>query len=170
MRLSYFSKQPVDSLRQLSLEQPLAILGRPHQVVRRITGPMRSSSLHPPAILLTPSSLGWASSLPQDRSFLPATCGGASRAGFVTSCVPPKLIPQFANAEGVTRRALGVHKLNFVMLVSRTHNLKNVRHEPEESAADFKTIVAMAHGTRGARTSVPRWGAACAASMRHWPD
>ncbi|MBI3371747.1 MAG: hydroxymethylglutaryl-CoA lyase [Betaproteobacteria bacterium] len=82
----------------------------------------------------------------------------------VTSYVPPKLIPQFADAEEVTRRALsvpgltvsalipnskgagrgfalGVHKLNFVMSVSRTHNLKNVRREREESVADFRRIV-----------------------------
>ena len=73
----------------------------------------------------------------------------------VTSYVPPKLIPQFVDAEEVTRRALdvrsltvaalipnsrgaergialGVHKLNFVMSVSRTHNLKNVRRERED--------------------------------------
>lgn len=84
----------------------------------------------------------------------------------VTSYVPPKLIPQFVDAEEVTRRALGVsgltvaalipnsrgaergialgvHKLNFVMSVSRTHNLKNVRREREESVADFKKIVEM---------------------------
>ena len=84
----------------------------------------------------------------------------------VTSYVPPKLIPQFADAQEVTRRALGVagltvaalipnsrgaergialgaHKLNFVMSVSRTHNLKNVRREREESVADFKKIVEM---------------------------
>ena len=82
----------------------------------------------------------------------------------VTSYVPPKLIPQFVDAEEVTRRALaipgltvaalipnskgaerglalGVHKLNFVMSVSRTHNLKNVRREREESVADFARIV-----------------------------
>lgn len=82
----------------------------------------------------------------------------------VTSYVPPKLIPQFADAEEVTRRALavpglsvtalipnsrgaerglalGVHKLNFVMSVSKTHNLKNVRREREESVADFAKIV-----------------------------
>jgi hydroxymethylglutaryl-CoA lyase len=82
----------------------------------------------------------------------------------VTSYVPPKLIPQFVDAEEVTRRsldiprltvvalipnskgaerglALGVHKLNFVMSVSRTHNLKNVRREPEESMADFRRII-----------------------------
>jgi hydroxymethylglutaryl-CoA lyase len=82
----------------------------------------------------------------------------------VTSYVPAKIIPQFADAEEVTARALripgltvaalipnfrgaergvdlGVHKLNFVMSVSRTHNLKNVRREREESVADFKRIV-----------------------------
>ena len=81
----------------------------------------------------------------------------------VTSYVPPKLIPQFVDAEEVTRRALaipgltvaalipnsrgaergltlGVHKLNFVMSVSKTHNLKNVRREREESVADFARI------------------------------
>ncbi len=74
----------------------------------------------------------------------------------VTSYVPPRLIPQFADAE-ITRQALevpgltvsalipnfrgaergidlGVHKLNFVMSVSRTHNLKNVRREREVAA------------------------------------
>ncbi len=84
----------------------------------------------------------------------------------VTSYVPPKLIPQFVDAEEVTRHALavggltvaalipnsrgaerglalGVHKLNFVMSVSRTHNLKNVRREREESVADFRRIVEM---------------------------
>ena len=82
----------------------------------------------------------------------------------VTSYVPAKVIPQFADAEEVTRRALaiegltvsalipnlkgaergialGVKKLNFVMSVSRTHNLKNVRREREESVADFERIV-----------------------------
>lgn len=82
----------------------------------------------------------------------------------VTSYVPPKLIPQFADAAEVTTGALkvagltvsalipnlrgaqrgielGVHKLNFVMSVSHTHNLKNVRRTPEESVADFKAIV-----------------------------
>ena len=84
----------------------------------------------------------------------------------VTSYVPPKLIPQFADAGEVTEGALripgltvaalipnlrgaqrgvelGVHKLNFVMSVSRTHNQKNVRREREDSVADFKAIVAM---------------------------
>ena len=82
----------------------------------------------------------------------------------VTSYVPPKLIPQFVDSEAVTAGALaipgltasalvpnlrgaqrgielGVHKLNFVMSVSRTHNMKNVRRSPEESIADFRAIV-----------------------------
>ncbi len=82
----------------------------------------------------------------------------------VTSYVPPKLIPQFADAEQVTLGALkvpnlivaalipnmrgaqrgielGVHKLNFVMSVSETHNMKNVRRPPEDSVTDFKAIV-----------------------------
>jgi hydroxymethylglutaryl-CoA lyase len=83
----------------------------------------------------------------------------------VTSFVPPKLIPQFADAEDVVKHAmqvrdltvvtlvpnlkgaerafaLGVHKVDFVVSVSRTHNLKNVRREREESLEDFKRIVA----------------------------
>jgi hydroxymethylglutaryl-CoA lyase len=82
----------------------------------------------------------------------------------VTSYVPPKLISQFADAEDVTLGALkvpnlvvaalipnmrgalrgielGVHKLNFVMSVSETHNMKNVRRPPEDSVTDFKAIV-----------------------------
>ena len=82
----------------------------------------------------------------------------------VTSYVPPKLIPQFADAQEVTLGALhipnlvvaalipnmrgaqrgielGVHKLNFVMSVSETHNMKNVRRPPEESVVDFRAIV-----------------------------
>jgi hydroxymethylglutaryl-CoA lyase len=83
----------------------------------------------------------------------------------VTSFVPPKLIPQFADAEQVALAAmaipgltvmtlvpnlrgaerafaLGVHKVDYVVSVSRTHNLKNVRREREESLEDFKRIVA----------------------------
>ncbi len=95
----------------------------------------------------------------------------------VTSYVPPKLIPQFIDAEEVTRRsmeiagltvaalipnskgaerglALGVHKLNFVMSVSRTHNLKNVRREREESMADFRRIVELRNAMPESRRPV----------------
>lgn len=84
----------------------------------------------------------------------------------VTACVPAKLVPQFADAQqlvdaalamaGLTTVALvpnlkgaergvalGVHKLNFVLSVSRTHNLKNVRRDRDESFADFGRIVDM---------------------------
>jgi hydroxymethylglutaryl-CoA lyase len=82
----------------------------------------------------------------------------------VTSFVPPKLIPQFADAQEVVTKAmelpglkvialvpnlrgaerafsLGVHKIDYVVSVSRTHNLKNVRREREESIADLARIV-----------------------------
>jgi hydroxymethylglutaryl-CoA lyase len=82
----------------------------------------------------------------------------------VTSYVPAKVVPQFVDAEAVTVGALkvpgltvaalipnfrgaerglelGVHKLNFVMSASKTHNLNNVRREREESVADFRRIV-----------------------------
>lgn len=82
----------------------------------------------------------------------------------VTSYVPPKLLPQFVDAEAVTMESLripgltvaalvpnlrgaqrgielGVHKINFVMSVSETHNMKNVRRSREESLADFRNMV-----------------------------
>ncbi len=81
----------------------------------------------------------------------------------VASLVPAKIAPQFTDAaeviegslqiEGLEVMALvpnlkgaqraielGVHRINFVMSVSRTHNLKNVRREREDSLADFKAI------------------------------
>src|SRR5207237_1691494 len=68
----------------------------------------------------------------------------------VSSFVPPKLLPQLADAEAVVRHALllpgltvsalipnlrgaergpglGVHEMNFVLSVSEGHNLSNVR-------------------------------------------
>ena len=36
-----------------------------------------------------------------------------------------------------------MHKLNFVMSVSHTHNMKNVRRPPEESVTDFRDIVGL---------------------------
>lgn len=81
----------------------------------------------------------------------------------VASLVPPSLVPQFADAteviqgaleiEGLTvvalvpnmkgaQRAieLGVHRLNYAMSASETHNLKNVRRQREESLDDFRRI------------------------------
>jgi hydroxymethylglutaryl-CoA lyase len=84
----------------------------------------------------------------------------------VCSFVPVKLIPQFADAgevvayglglKGLTvsvlvpnlkgaERALelGVHKINYVISVSESHNRANVRRSTEESAVDFERIVAL---------------------------
>lgn len=84
----------------------------------------------------------------------------------VTSFVPARVVPQFTDAEEVVTQALaiagltvaglipnmkgaerafalGLHRLSFVLSVSRTHNLKNVRREREQSMADFRAIVAL---------------------------
>jgi hydroxymethylglutaryl-CoA lyase len=81
----------------------------------------------------------------------------------VCSFVPPKLLPQFADAEEVVRGALkipgltvtglmpnlkgaergatlGVHKLNYVVSVSEGHNMSNVRRTTAESLADLQRI------------------------------
>src|SRR3954470_1081100 len=81
----------------------------------------------------------------------------------VCSFVPPKLLPQFADAEEVTRRALaipgltvaalmpnlkgaergaalGVHRLDYVVSVSEGHNLNNVRRSTADSLADLQRI------------------------------
>jgi hydroxymethylglutaryl-CoA lyase len=100
----------------------------------------------------------------QKLAWIRAEAAAGVREIEVTSFVPPKLVPQFVDAEEVVREslkipglsvmalipnmkgaergfALGVHQLNFVMSVSRTHNQKNVRREREESIADLKRIV-----------------------------
>src|SRR6202047_490528 len=82
----------------------------------------------------------------------------------VSSFVPPKLLPQLADAEAVVKHALtlpgltvsalipnsrgaerglalGVHEMNFVLSVSNGHNLSNVRRSTEESIADFARVV-----------------------------
>ena len=84
----------------------------------------------------------------------------------VCSFVPPKVIPQFADARAVAGGALeipgirvmaltpnikgaeigfevGVHVLNYVLSVSKTHNEANVRRSREHSIADFAEIVRM---------------------------
>src|SRR5436309_4879289 len=82
----------------------------------------------------------------------------------VSSFVPPKLLPQLADAEAVVRHAmtlpgltvsalipnsrgaerglaLGVHEMNSVLSVSEGHNKSNVRRSTEESIADFRRVV-----------------------------
>jgi hydroxymethylglutaryl-CoA lyase len=84
----------------------------------------------------------------------------------VCSFVPPKLIPQFSDAEAVVTHALGldgltsvalipnlkgaergvalgVAKMVFVLSVSESHNQANVRRSTDESVADFERIVAL---------------------------
>src|SRR3954467_12951034 len=91
----------------------------------------------------------------------------------VSSFVPPKLLPQLADAEAVVRHAmtlpgltvsalipnsrgaerglaLGVHEMNFVLSVSDGHNLSNVRRSTEESIADFRRVVELCRERGGA--------------------
>lgn len=92
----------------------------------------------------------------------------------VASFVPPKLLPQFADSEEVAVKSLkipglmvtalvpnlrgaerafetGVHKINFVLSASESHNRENVRRTTVESLADFRRIVEL-------RNSRPEWG------------
>jgi len=92
----------------------------------------------------------------------------------VCSFVPPKIIPQFADATAVVAHALSipaltvaalipnlkgaergiashVHKLNFVMSVSESHNRSNVRRTREESLADFTRIAELIRDTEPSR-------------------
>jgi len=82
----------------------------------------------------------------------------------VSSFVPPKLLPQLADAEAVIAHAmtlpglhvsalipnsrgaerglaLGVPEMNFVLSVSNGHNLSNVRRATEDSIEDFRRVV-----------------------------
>lgn len=128
---------------------------RPSITVREV-GLRDGLQIHP-TFMPTADKLAW----------IAAEAAAGVREIEVTSYVPPRLIPQFADAAEVTEGALripgltvsalipnlrgaqrglelGVHKLNFVMSVSQTHNLKNVRREREDSVADFRAIVALA--------------------------
>ncbi len=82
----------------------------------------------------------------------------------MSSFVPPKLLPQLADAEAVVTAAmqlpglrvsalipnsrgaerglaLGVPEMNFVLSVSEGHNLSNVRRSTGESIEDFRKVV-----------------------------
>jgi hydroxymethylglutaryl-CoA lyase len=99
----------------------------------------------------------------------------------VSSFVPPKLLPQLADAEAVVRHALtlpgltvsalipnsrgaerglalGVHEMNFVLSVSEGHNLSNVRRGTDESIEDFRRVVALCrdHGREQGGDNRPR--------------
>ncbi len=83
-----------------------------------------------------------------------------------TSFVPAKVIPQFADAADVARAArdipgprmsalapnrrgaenmlaAGIRNINFVLSVSVGHNLANVRKTPDQSFAEFESVVAL---------------------------
>ncbi len=106
------------------------------------------------AILPTEVKLAW----------LDAEYAAGVREIEVSSFVPPKLLPQLADAEAVVRHALtlpglhvsalipnsrgaerglslGVPEMNFVLSVSEGHNLSNVRRHTEESIEDFRRVV-----------------------------
>ena len=99
-------------------------------------------------------------------AWLAAEADAGMREIEVCSFVPSKVIPQFTDADEVAAHALaidgltvaalipnrkgaergiaaGVHKLDFVMSVSASHNRANVRRSREESLADFGAIVAL---------------------------
>jgi hydroxymethylglutaryl-CoA lyase len=97
-------------------------------------------------------------------------CRRAAMAGVpeieVTSFVPPKVVPQFIDADAVARGAVamgggftigvlvpnlkgaerafaaGVPKVNYVLSASEAHNLANVRRSTQDSLDDFDRIVA----------------------------
>ena len=100
-----------------------------------------------------------------------AWCSGEAAAGVreieVCSFVPVKLLPQFADAAEVVAHALsidgltvaalapnlkgaqraielGVHKINYVLSVSESHNRANVRRSTDESVDDFQRLVELA--------------------------
>lgn len=89
----------------------------------------------------------------------------------VCSFVPPRLLPQFEDAEKVAAAALehpglvvtglvpnlrgaerafqaGVHKVNFVLSASESHNRENVRRSTSESLEDFRRIVELRNSSQ----------------------
>ena len=106
----------------------------------------------------------------------------------VSSFVPPKLLPQLADAEAVVRHALtllglsvsalipnlkgaerglalGVHEMNFVLSVSEGHNRSNVRRSTAESIEDFRRVVALCRAAPEGRR--PRVACGLATAFGH---
>ncbi|MGH7040321.1 MAG: hydroxymethylglutaryl-CoA lyase [Stellaceae bacterium] len=102
----------------------------------------------------------------QKIAWLDAEYRAGVRAIEVSSFVPPKLLPQLADAEAVVRHALtlpgltvsalipnlrgaerglalGVPEMSFVLSVSEGHNRANVRRSTGESIEDFRRVVAL---------------------------
>ena len=110
-----------------------------------------------------------------------AWCKAAAAAGIrdieVTSFVPAKVVPQFADAEDVARGAvkmggftasalvpnlkgaerafaLDLPQVNYVLSASEEHNLANVRRSTEESLQDFARIAAARDARTGMRIAL----------------
>ncbi len=138
----------------------------PTAIIVREVGLRDGLQIHP-TFMPTADKLAW----------IRAAAAAGIREIEVTSYVPPRLIPQFVDAAEVTRGALevdglkasalvpnlkgaerglelGVPMLNFVVSVSRTHNLKNVRREPSESVDDFREIVRRVRTESAARRTI----------------
>jgi hydroxymethylglutaryl-CoA lyase len=107
----------------------------------------------------------------QKDAWLDAEYAAGVREIEVSSFVPPKLLPQLADAEAVVRHALslagltvsalipnlrgaerglalGVHEMNIVLSVSEGHNRANVRRGTAESIDDFRRVAALCHTAR----------------------
>jgi hydroxymethylglutaryl-CoA lyase len=103
--------------------------------------------------------------VPTDRklAWIKAEAAAGVRDIEVCSFVPAKILPQFADAEEVTKgalqvpglivaalmpnlkgaergAALGVHRLDYVVSVSESHNMNNVRRSTADSLADLQRI------------------------------
>ena len=95
----------------------------------------------------------------------------------VGSFVPPKLLPQMADADAVVRRAVaipgltvlalapnlkgaehataaGVHKVTMPVSASRAHSLANIRKSPEEAIEEVRHVCQFRDGLTGNRPSV----------------
>src|SRR4026209_2657167 len=117
-------------------------------------GGMRDGLQSIAEILPTETKLAW----------LDAEYAAGVREIEVSSFVPPKLLPQLADAEEVVKHALslpglqvsalipnsrgaerglalGVPEMNFVLSVSEGHNLSNVRRSTGDSIDDFRRVV-----------------------------
>src|SRR5438132_1962098 len=127
------------------------------------------------AVMPTETKLAW----------LEAEYAAGVREIEVSSFVPPKLLPQLADAEAVVRYAmtlpglkvsalipnsrgaerglaLGVPEMNFVLSVSEGHNLSNVRRSTGESIEDFRRVVQLCRDHGGANRPKVNCGLATA--------
>ena len=126
--------------------------------------PMSAKSGFATACRALPRSCRPSRRSPGSRPNIAPGCGEIE----VSSFVPPKLLPQLADAEAIVSHALslpgltvsalipnlkgaerglalGVHEMNFVLSVSEGHNQSNVRRSTAASIEDFRRVVALCH-------------------------